>query len=208
MSRPATRSRAAATQGRCSAFASGCSSARTLLWSSISGEIAKRRFAMSSGPSRSVTIQLSLNLLARLRAGETLRPMERRLTWDGCSNVRDLGGLGRIRRGALVRADALQQLSEEGWRAAERHGIRSVIDLRNADEIGEDAAPRPPGLTTIRIPLDDMEDTEFWSQWLDRPEFATPHYYGPWLERFPARATCTLAAIVRARPGGAAYHCG
>src|SRR3954465_1957243 len=134
--------------------------------------------------------------------------MERRLTWDGCSNVRDLAGLGRIRRGALVRADALQQLSAEGWRALERHGIRTVIDLRNPDEIGEDTAPRPPGLTTIRIPLDGMEDTEFWSQWLDRPRFGAPHYYGPWLERFPGRAARTLAAIARAQPGGVAYHCG
>ena len=134
--------------------------------------------------------------------------MERHLSWDGCSNVRDLGGLGRIRHGALVRADALQQLSAEGWRALERHGVRTVIDLRNPDEIGEDAAPRPPGLTTIRIPLDGMEDTEFWSQWLDRPEFGTPHYYGPWLERFPDRAARALAAIARAQPGGVAYHCG
>ena len=134
--------------------------------------------------------------------------MERHLSWDGCINVRDLGGLGRIRPGALVRADALQQLSAEGWRALERHGIRTVVDLRNPDEIGEDAAPRPPGLTTIRIPLDGMEDTEFWSQWLERPEFGTPHYYGPWLEHFPDRAARTLAAIARAQPGGVAYHCG
>jgi len=53
-----------------------------------------------------------------------------------------------------------------------------------------------------------MEDTEFWSQWLERPEFGTPHYYGPWLERFPDRAARTLAAIARAQPGGVAYHCG
>src|SRR3954452_20100866 len=134
--------------------------------------------------------------------------MERHLAWDGCNNVRDLGGLGRIRRGALVRADALHHLSAEGWRALERHGVRTVVDLRNPDEIGEDTAPRPPGLTTIRIPLDGMEDTEFWSQWLDRPEFGTPHYYGPWLERFPDRAARALAAIARAEPGGVAYHSG
>src|SRR3954447_20422308 len=134
--------------------------------------------------------------------------MERHLSWDGCANVRDLGGLGRIRRGALVRADALQNLTAAGWAALEAHGIRTVVDLRNPDEIGEDAAPRPPGLITIRIPLDGMEDTGFWSQWLDRPEFGTPHYYGPWLERFPDRAARALAAIARAQPGGVAYHCG
>jgi protein-tyrosine phosphatase len=134
--------------------------------------------------------------------------MERHLSWDGCANVRDLGGLGGIRRGALVRADDLQNLTAAGWAALGAHGIRTVVDLRNPDEIGADSAPRPPGLTTVRIPLDGMEDTEFWSRWLHRPEFGTPHYYRPWLERFPDRAARALAAIARAQPGGVAYHCG
>ena len=134
--------------------------------------------------------------------------MDRHLDWDGCSNVRDLGGLGGIRRGALVRADALERLTARGWAALEAHGIRTVIDLRNPDEIGGDAAPRPPALTTIRVPLDGLEDWEFWQHWYGRPEFGTPHYYGPWLERFPDRAARVLAAIARAQPGGVAYHCG
>jgi protein-tyrosine phosphatase len=139
--------------------------------------------------------------------------MDRHLDWDGCRNVRDLGGLAtadgrRLRRGALVRADALERLTRAGWAALEAHGVRTVIDLRNPDEIGGDAAPRPRTLATIRIPLDGMEDTEFWSRWMHRPEFGTPHYYGPWLKRFPDRASHVLTAIARARPGGVAYHCG
>ncbi len=138
--------------------------------------------------------------------------MTRELDWDGCRNARDLGGLptadgGRIRRGALVRADSLERLTAGGWAALEAHGVRTVIDLRNHDELGEDAAPRPAGVTTIHLPLDGMEDTEFWDQWVDRPEFGTPHYYGPWLERFPDRAARVLAAIAQAEPGGVAYHC-
>ena len=138
--------------------------------------------------------------------------MTRDLDWDGCRNARDLGGLptadgGRIRRGALVRADSLERLTAGGWAALEAHGVRTVIDLRNHDELGEDAAPRPAGVTTIHLPLDGMEDTEFWDQWVDRPEFGTPHYYGPWLERFPDRAARVLAAIAQAEPGGVAYHC-
>jgi len=137
----------------------------------------------------------------------------RHLSWTGCRNVRDLGGLptadgGRIRPGALVRADALERLTAEGWTALWEYGIRTVIDLRNDDEIGEDDAPRPAGLTTVRLPLDGMEDTEFWEQWIRRPEFGTPHYYGPWLERFPDRAARVLAAIAHAEPGGVAIHCG
>ena len=138
---------------------------------------------------------------------------DRHLHWDGCHNVRDLGGLptadgGRIRHGALVRADALERLTARGWAALEAHGVRTVIDLRNDDEVGADDAPRPPGLMTLHLPLDGMEDTEFWRHWIERPEFGTPHYYGPWLERFPERAARVVAAIAHARPGGVAYHCG
>jgi hypothetical protein len=133
--------------------------------------------------------------------------MDRNLDWAACRNARDLGGLGDIRRGALVRADSLQQLSGGGWAALHEHGIRTVIDLRNPDEIGADDAPRPPGLTTVRFPLDGLEDTGFWDVWMHRPEFGTAHYYGPWLEHFPDRARHVLTAIARAEPGGVAYHC-
>ena len=138
--------------------------------------------------------------------------MDRDLDWAACRNVRDLGGLptaggGRLRRGALVRGDALERLTADGWAALEAHGVRTVIDLRNDDEIGDDDAPRPSSITTIRFPLDGMEDTEFWDQWMHRPEFGTPHYYGPWLERFPDRAGRVLTEIARAQPGGVAYHC-
>jgi protein-tyrosine phosphatase len=135
------------------------------------------------------------------------------LTWDGCRNVRDLGGLptadgGRIRAGALVRADALERLTAEGWAALWDHDVRTVIDLRNDDEIGEDDAPRPDGLTTVRLPLDGIEDMDFWQHWIHRPEFGTPHYYLAFLERFPERPARVLAAIAHARPGGVAVHCG
>jgi protein-tyrosine phosphatase len=133
--------------------------------------------------------------------------MNRDLHWAACRNVRDLGGLGGIRRGALVRADSLQQLTADGWAALHEHGVRTVIDLRNPDEIGDDAAPRPPGLTTERFPLDGLEHQDFWQHWFGRPEFGTALYYGPWLERFPDRARHVLGLIARARPGGVAIHC-
>jgi protein-tyrosine phosphatase len=39
----------------------------------------------------------------------------RELSWDGCVNVRDLGGLGQIRPGALVRMEQPRRLTEAGW---------------------------------------------------------------------------------------------
>jgi len=147
------------------------------------------------------------------RAADAARPAGRRqLDWDGCFNVRDLGGLrtadGRVvRRGALVRADALERLTAAGWRALEAHGVRTVVDLRNADEIGADAAPRPAGLTTVRLALDRIEDREFWDRWSDGPVFGTPLYYRPHLDRFAHASAAVVAAIAHAVPGGVAYHC-
>jgi protein-tyrosine phosphatase len=137
---------------------------------------------------------------------------DRHLHWEGCANVRDLGGIGTrggvIRRGAIVRGDALDRLSAAGWAALEAHGVRTVIDLRNDDEVGADRAPRPAALTTLRLPLDGVEDTDFWKDWHGRPEFGTPIYYRPFLDHFPERTAAVVTAIARAEPGGVAVHCG
>jgi protein tyrosine/serine phosphatase len=137
----------------------------------------------------------------------------RHLQWDGCANVRDLGGIrtrdgAEIRRGAIVRADALDRLSAGGWAALEAHGVRTVIDLRNDDELGMDVAPRPAALTTLHLPLDGVEDRAFWQEWHGRPEFGTPIYYRPFLNHFPERTAAVFTAIARAEPGGIAVHCG
>jgi protein tyrosine/serine phosphatase len=136
----------------------------------------------------------------------------RHLDWDGCFNVRDLGGLETVdgrhtRRGAVVRGDSLGCLSACGWEQLETHGVRTVIDLRNEDELGEDAAPRPSAIDTLRIPLDETDDREFWDDWENGPQYATPLYYGPHLHRFPAKSAAVIAAIAQAPPGGVAFHC-
>jgi protein-tyrosine phosphatase len=138
---------------------------------------------------------------------------ERILDWEGCRYVRDLGGLrtrdGRATRtGALVRADGIDRLSAAGWAALEAHGVRTVIDLRNDDELGPDRAPRPASVTTVHLALDGMHDREFWDAWQSGPQFGTPLYYAPFLERFPDRTAGVIAAIARARPGGVLFHCG
>jgi hypothetical protein len=136
----------------------------------------------------------------------------RHLDWEGCFNVRDLGGLpvaggGRIRPGALVRADALEGLSARGWAALAQHGVRTVVDLRNPDERGFDNATRPPELATVHVPLDGIEDRPFWDAWDTSPAFGTPLYYAPHLERFPERHAAVVRAVARAAPGGVAVHC-
>lgn len=137
---------------------------------------------------------------------------QRHLDWEGCFNVRDLGGLRttdgrRTLSGRVVRADALDALTASGWAALSAHGVRTVIDLRNDDERGIDAAPRPASVTTVHLPLDGSEDREFWDIWDSGPQFATPLYYGPHLQRFPERSAAVVSAVARAEPGGVVVHC-
>jgi hypothetical protein len=134
-----------------------------------------------------------------------------RLDWPGVINARDLGGLpaagGTTRTGAIVRSDSLQKLTAEGWQALLDHGVRTIVHLRDDDEIGPDAAPRPAELTTVQVPLDGAEDREFWAEWRSGPQFGTPLYYGPHLERMPERSAAAITAIATAPPGGVAFHC-
>lgn len=137
---------------------------------------------------------------------------DRHLNWDGCFNVRDLGGLRTadgcaVRRGAVVRSDAPDGLGAAGWSALEAHGVRTIIDLRNDGERGPDLVPRPAGLTTLHLPLDGVEHREFWDLWTGGPQFATPLYYAPHIERFPERSARVIAAIAHAEPGGVLFHC-
>ena len=85
----------------------------------------------------------------------THMPIDRNLVWEGCFNVRDLGGLPTVdghvtRTGAVVRADSINTLSRTGWAALQAHGVRTVINLR--DDPGDDVSPRPTGLATVQVP--------------------------------------------------------
>lgn len=138
--------------------------------------------------------------------------VDRHLPWDSCYNVRDLGGVRRVgggetRWGAMVRADSPERLTPAGWAAAWDYGIRTVIDLRNDDEIQPDARPRE--FTTVSVPLDGVEDKEFWDIWGVQGNLltCTPLYYTPFLDRKPERVAAVLTAIARAEPGGVMVHC-
>jgi len=70
------------------------------------------------------------------------------LEWEGCFNVRDLGGLETIdgrktRWGALVRSDLPCRLTAHGRTALVDHGVRSIIDLRFPHEVEVDWSEYP-----------------------------------------------------------------
>ncbi len=139
----------------------------------------------------------------------------RLLSWEGCKNVRDLGGLrtrdGRVTCwGAVVRSDHPSQLSAAGWEALWAHGVRTVLSLRT-DGLAEerpDVALRPADLTTVSAAIEDFEDADFVRQWVDTDLWCTPLYYRDALRRWPERHAAAVAAVAHAPPGGVLVHCG
>ncbi|MBR8741071.1 tyrosine-protein phosphatase [Nocardiopsis sp. MG754419] len=156
----------------------------------------------------------------------------REITWEGFFNTRDLGGLptrhGRTtRHGAFLRSADLRFVTTEGWRAAHAAGVRTVVDLRNPDEIrpspdlgptrrGGSAAfraeaaqtPLPTGIRRLEVPLDHVEDIEFWKAINGERLNGSPLYFRPFLERKAERCATVITALARSEPGGVLFHCG
>jgi protein-tyrosine phosphatase len=149
-----------------------------------------------------------------------LPPEPRDLVWDGCLNVRDLGGLetaggGRTRYGAVVRADDVHQLSDEGWRALVDHGIRTVLDLRG-DHEREDDLPAELPVEVVHVPFMEAGEAE-WEEIAEEIEAAavaapdvassTRDVYLIFLERFKANVAASVRALAYAPEGGIVIHC-
>ena len=139
---------------------------------------------------------------------------ERVLVWEGCSNVRDLGGLrtcdGRMTRwGAVVRSDTPARLTEAGWSALYAYGIRTIITLRTygmtEDELNF-TSPYPD-LVTVQVAIEDITDKEFLQKWAATDLWATPLYYQDALRRWPERHAAVISAVAQAQPGGVLFHC-
>jgi protein-tyrosine phosphatase len=148
----------------------------------------------------------------------TLRSRE--LAWEGCLNVRDLGGLptedgGETRYGSVVRADSVRQLTDVGWKAVADYGVRTVVDLRGDDELRDD----PPGelpLEVVHVPFMEADEDERDSivneietaaaAAADAME-ATRDVYLIFLEHFRHNAAAGVRAVARAPDGGVVVHC-
>lgn len=149
---------------------------------------------------------------------QQLQPRD--LVWDGCLNVRELGGLptqngGETRLGAVVRADSVRLLSDEGWRALIAHGIRTVIDLRGDHERAEDP-PREAPVGVLHVPFLEASEAE-WEEIgreLDAAVAAAPDVatatrdvYLIFLERFRSNVAAAVRAVANAPEGGIVIHC-
>lgn len=91
--------------------------------------------------------------------------MTRLLDWDGCVNVRDLGGIplergGETRYGVLVRADNIRTLTEAGWAALADHGVTRIVDLRLQEEIDLDP-PLAVDVEVVHVSIFGGENLDF-----------------------------------------------
>jgi protein-tyrosine phosphatase len=143
-------------------------------------------------------------------------PRSRNLAWDGLLNARDLGGhptedAGETRWGAVVRADSVRQLTDEGWRAVVDYGVRTIVDLRSDEELAEDPPAELP-IDAIHVSFFDNRPEVFdeveaaGAAAADHAE-ATRDVYVIFLEHFRANVAAAIRAVANAPEGGVVVHC-
>jgi protein-tyrosine phosphatase len=142
---------------------------------------------------------------------------DRTLRWDGCVNIRDLGGHptedGRTTRfGAVVRADSIRELSDAGWAELLAYGVSRIVDLRFESELALDP-PREVPVEVMHVPLLPDLDAPEWAE-IDEVGDAAPDassatraVYLEFLERFRARVGEAITAVAEAPAGTVIVHC-
>ena len=143
------------------------------------------------------------------------------LEWDGCVNVRDLGGLrtesGQTTAlGRVVRSDNVRRLSDAGWHALANHGVGRIVDLRWPEELAEDQ-PRDVDVEVVHVSVLGAGLLEETSEYvkeldahLDSVDDVADHYawsYVDFLERYRDRFGRAFAAIADAPDGAVVVHC-
>jgi protein-tyrosine phosphatase len=146
---------------------------------------------------------------------------QRDLAWEGCLNVRDLGGHrtadgGETRYGAVVRADSVRQLTAAGWQAAVDYGIRTVVDLRGDHELEADPPAELP-VDVLHVPFMEQNEAAFAEVEAvaraageaagDDVARRTRDVYLVFLEHFKQNVAAGLRAVARAPEGGVVVHC-
>jgi hypothetical protein len=139
----------------------------------------------------------------------------RDLSWAGCLNVRDLGGLpleggGVTTFGSVIRADNPAYLTESGWGSLERYGVRTIVALRTKGSVDDepDGGKVPQGIALRRVVVEDGEDAEFIRRCVDTMLFGTPIYFREMLLDWPELCAAGVAAVADAEPGGVVVSCG
>ena len=141
---------------------------------------------------------------------------ERHLTWDGCANVRDLGGhqtpYGETQWGRIVRADTIRRLTDAGWEELTAHGVSTIVDLRMDEELDADPpADLPVAVVHVNVlagtPPDYGEFLDALTDTVDTAAEKTKVVYIDFLERCGPNFATAFRAIADAPPGGVVVHC-
>ena len=138
--------------------------------------------------------------------------MTRVLEWEGCLNVRDLGGVpleggAETAYGVIIRSDNVRRLRD--LRTLERHGIARVVDLRFDAEVAYDAHRELP-VDVVHVPLMSfdpanrarLEEQALTMEAGDYLEWSYLHF----LEEYRDNFGLATRAIAQA-PGPVCVHC-
>ena len=142
---------------------------------------------------------------------------DRNLVWDGCANIRDLGGHptedgATTAFGAVVRADCVRRLSEPGWAQLFDYGVRTIVDLRFHDELAADP-PFEVSVKVVNVPVLPDPASPHWTEIQAISEAApdaaagTTAVYLEFLDRFSDGFALAVAAVAEAGAGGVVVHC-
>jgi protein tyrosine/serine phosphatase len=143
----------------------------------------------------------------------------RTLNWDGCVNVRDLGGIptedgGVTRSGQVIRADNVGTLTTAGWQALEDHGVVRIVDLRYPEELAQDP-PREVDIEVVHVSVlgpsyeEGIDYLRTLDAHVDQVDDIADHYawsYVEFLERNRERFGRAIAAVAD-EPGTVVIHC-
>jgi protein-tyrosine phosphatase len=138
---------------------------------------------------------------------------ERVLTWEGCLNVRDLGGHvteegDETRFGAVVRADSVRHLTPAGWQALVDYGVRTIVDLRRHDELERDP-PLDVPVDVVHVPIDDDYRDEVAAVWRQEGDHVQSVYdaYVRMLELLAPNFARAVETVADAPEGAVVVHC-
>jgi protein-tyrosine phosphatase len=152
-----------------------------------------------------------------MRAPDETGADDRAVFWDGCLNVRELGGLPteghRLTRSkAILRADSIHKLTKAGWEELLSYGVSRIIDLRFHSELAQDP-PRDLPIGVVHVPVLPELDSDHWQE-IDAISdaakdvvVATRSTYLEFLERFRPRFAEAVQAIADAPDGTVVIHC-
>ena len=144
------------------------------------------------------------------RDDAALADAQRELSWEGCLNVRDLGGQptedgNETRFGVVVRADSVRRLSDRGWAALVAHGVRTIVDLRWQSELEADP-PRELPVEVVHVPLLGVRHDAAELAFLRSATSQHQAYVGM-LEGFGPGFALAVTAVAQAPEGGVLVHC-